>query len=249
MSDNKDKLHLDRILMIGEMSAGIIHDINNPLTIAMASIELGKMDLDELIEEGLKNDIDSYNKIKALKKYLTNIEMSLSRIAQISESVRVLSYNGSTDFQEIELTQLLTDVNSFCNNFLRKNDIELTINNKNPIMISGNRTMLSQLFINLIKNAADAIANLPCFNKWIEISCLDDESNIIVKIVDGGSGIPPEICEKIFDPFFTTKELGSGTGLGLGLCLQIINHHHGAISVDKNAKNTTFVITIPKIIG
>lgn len=239
MSKQSDKLHIDRLMLIGEMASGIIHDINNPLSIAIASIELTKFNLEDLKSEENSENIDK------VLKYINNIELSLSRIAEISESVRVLSYKDqSNQMSDINLILLLKDVNSFCKSFLYANEIDLTISCDQNICIKGNRTMLTQLFVNLVKNANDAILNSDVFNKWISIDAGTEDSFVVIKITDGGSGIPSEIAEKIFDSFFTTKALGVGTGLGLGLCKQIVEHHNGTLNYNKDNSNTQFIIKI-----
>lgn len=234
-------MHTERLLMIGEMSAGIIHDINNPLSIAVASLELSKMNLDDMLDGDISED-----KIKVIKKYLNNMESSLSRISKISESVRILSYGDESEFECVNLSHLLSDVGIFCQSFLNKNEVDLNTDISSDYIIKGNQTMLTQLFVNLIKNASDAISDLDCFNKWVNISCVDHKDCLELKIVDGGMGIPEAIRSKIFDPFFTTKKLGVGTGLGLGLCRQIVEYHAGTIEVEVNSKNTTFIIKLPK---
>ena len=104
--------------------------------------------------------------------------------------------------------------------------------------------MISQVLINLIKNSCDAISNLD--ERWISVECLvEDSSNLIIKVIDSGNGIPDEMASKILLPYFTTKEVGKGTGLGLSLSRNIIEGHQGTLEIDMKAVNTTFIIKLP----
>lgn len=113
-------------------------------------------------------------------------------------------------------------------------------------MISCKESLLAQVIINLVKNSHDAIKALPAHKKFIEVSLTESETQFQVKVKDGGSGIDPQIAARIFEPFYTTKQMGEGTGIGLSLCRQIIETHQGTLDLDLAAKNTTFVITLPK---
>lgn len=106
---------------------------------------------------------------------------------------------------------------------------------------------ISQVLLNLINNAADAIADLP--EKKITLKIKKVTHFVEISVVDSGLGIDPAIAEKMMQPFFTTKEVGKGTGLGLSISKGIVEKHKGFISFDFNAKNTTFVISLPKAQG
>ena len=97
----------------------------------------------------------------------------------------------------------------------------------------------------LLSNSIDAINKFE--DKWITIQSQSGQNETRVIVTDSGEGIPPEIRLKILDPFFTTKEVNEGTGLGLSLVRQIMEHHGGYLHIDERAKNTTFVLTFPKL--
>jgi signal transduction histidine kinase len=103
---------------------------------------------------------------------------------------------------------------------------------------------LSQVILNLLNNAFDAISELP--NKWVHLESRMNEGIIEIRVIDSGSGIPEELREKILQPFFTTKEVGQGTGLGLSISKGIIESHGGTLSIDIKSQNTCFVIQIPQ---
>jgi signal transduction histidine kinase len=105
-------------------------------------------------------------------------------------------------------------------------------------------TQITQVLINLVNNAHDAIKNLK--EKWIEIAVNDSDHYVEISITDSGPGIPAGIKEKIMQPFFTTKAVGQGTGLGLSLSKSIIDSHKGFLLIDDNCPHTKFTILLPK---
>jgi C4-dicarboxylate-specific signal transduction histidine kinase len=104
-------------------------------------------------------------------------------------------------------------------------------------------TQLSQVLLNLLSNAFDAVSALS--EKWVRLTVTQEEQKLIIKVIDSGNGIPSDIAEKIMQPFFTTKVIGKGTGLGLSISRGIIESHEGALFYDPSEKNTTFVIELP----
>lgn len=106
------------------------------------------------------------------------------------------------------------------------------------------RVQISQVMINFLSNAFDAIESHQ--EKWVEINCEDDTYFDIITFTDSGHGIPPEVVEKMFNPFYTSKDVGKGTGLGLSISKGIMEKHGGEIMVDRTSKNTCFVLKIPK---
>ena len=102
---------------------------------------------------------------------------------------------------------------------------------------------MSQVILNLLNNAFDAIENKD--EKWVEVQTLQNKNWVEIRVSDCGHGIPKEIQDKILQPFFTTKEVGKGTGLGLSISKGIIESHGGDLTIDNEAKNTTFVARIP----
>jgi C4-dicarboxylate-specific signal transduction histidine kinase len=130
---------------------------------------------------------------------------------------------------------------------LRLRDIEVTVElDPHEPMVLGNSIQLEQVFINLLTNARDAVADSP--QKAIRISGSVGYEGVEIIFADTGQGIPPEFERRIFDPFFTTKEVGKGTGLGLSITYGIIKDHGGTISVIRRAdEGATFLIRLPRV--
>ena len=112
------------------------------------------------------------------------------------------------------------------------------------IFIECNPTQITQVLVNLLNNARDAIGDLS--TKWIRVSVNDFEDIVEIKIIDSGKGIPLETVKKMFNPFYSTKEIGKGTGLGLSLSKTFIETHGGTFTYNENTINTEFVIVLPK---
>lgn len=239
-----DELHKQRLLTLGEMTAGIVHDINNPLNIVNSGVELLGFFVEALEDEGVKS-----KELDKIKDQISKIRVGAHRITEVSEGVRMLMHKNQLTFKEQDITKIINSSASCCISFLRENGIEFSLKVKDSVKgakVWCKESLLAQVFINLIKNSNDAIKNLAPHNKYIEFEVSDSPTHIIIKVKDGGKGIPAEIRSKIFEPFFTTKPIGEGTGIGLSLCRQIIEVHEGWLDVDQTSPNTTFVIGLSK---
>ena len=220
---------------LGEMAGGVAHEINNPL----ASIK----NLCSQIQEVVDDDPLDRN---LLKEMATKAEFTTDRIAKIVLGLRSFSRDGSKDpNQVVQIQQLIEETLSFCNERFTNDGTEVIIEDFNEALaIDGRATQISQVLLNLLNNAHDAIANFK--EKWIKVSVLDGSGSLEIRVTDCGRGIPLENQNKIFQPFFTTKEIGKGTGMGLSISSGIIQSHHGELKLDPGSPNTCFVIRLPK---
>src|ERR1035437_6995528 len=221
---------------LGEMAAGIAHEINQPLNIMSLSFE------NILYDINMKKTIDEVS----LHDRSDKIFESIFRIEKIIDHIRVFS----RDQQDYILT--LFDVNESIINAesmvaeqFRLKNIELinVLNKKNP-KVAGNTYKFEQVILNLLFNAKDALQEKEAisdqgFHKLIEIRTLEDEYNIFVEIADNGIGIKPDELHKIMLPFYSTKEPGKGTGLGLSISFGIIKEMNGNIEVTSDLSSGT----------
>jgi signal transduction histidine kinase len=228
---------VSRLSDLGELSAGIAHEINNPLAIisGMADEVLFQLENDE--------DID-----RSQLKFLGNkIIQNTERISKIIKGLRAFVRDGSTDpFREEKLSKILQESIDICQTSLAKKNIELRYNKEHlakDILISCRAIQLEQVIVNIINNAKDAICDQE--HAWIEIDSSLEKDFCEITITDSGSGIPFPVQKKIFDTYYTTKSAGRGTGLGLSIARQIIEEHNGSISLDAHHHNTRFIIRIP----
>jgi PAS domain S-box-containing protein len=221
-------IHNERMAGLGEMAAGIAHEINQPLNIMSLSFE------NILYELSLKKKIDE----ASLHNRSEKIFESLLRIEKIIDHIR----DFSREQQDYILT--LFDVNESIINAesvvaeqFRLKNIELVniLNEKNSKVV-GNTYKFEQVILNLLLNAKDALEEKEAisdqeFHKIIKIKTSEDEHNIFIEIVDNGVGIKPDELHKIMLPFYSTKEPGKGTGLGLSISFGIIKEMNGNIEV------------------
>lgn len=221
---------------LGEMAGGIAHEINNPLTIILTL----SLQLEEWTESGEQIDPEY------LKLALKNIASTSQRIAKIVEGLRFFSRDGTHDpFQAASIKSIIQDTLSLCHERFRGRSISLTFNEvADELSIECKATQISQVLLNLLNNAFDAVNTLP--EKWVKVEIIDHTDHVDILLTDSGSGISEEVKTKMFQPFFTTKEIGKGTGLGLSISKGIIETHQGSLTLEEQSKNTCFRITLPK---
>ncbi len=237
---NIQMLANSKLSALGEMASGIAHEINNPLTIILGRTQ----HLIKSIESGLASTPE-------ILQSLNKISTTGLRIAKIVKSMKSLSReNPKDEYEKANLRSILDDIVTVSNDYIIRNEIEIEVNVASDIELECNAGLLSQVFINLLGNAIDALKDLPrtdaeASSRWIKIETKWVENKIQIHFHDSGPGIPATLKEKIMLPFFTTKEAGKGTGIGLSLCRTIIENHHGTFSIDESFKNTCFAITLP----
>jgi len=226
-----------KLASLGEMAAGIAHEINNPLTIIIGASMAIKRVLSRAEYENPQ-----------VEKYLTNINKTTNRIASIIRSLRNISRDGSNDeFENTNMVSLLEESKVLMSERLNMGNINFSIeNNADSTDISARGTEISQVLINLINNAVDALEeHTDVTNRKICVKLISNSTQLEIYISDTGPGIPESKKEKIFNPFFTTKDIGKGTGIGLSLSKTIIENHHGSLSLDEENELSTFLIKLP----
>lgn len=227
-------LSKEKMSSLGEMAAGIAHEINNPLAIISGKASL----LIEKINKGKSTSQD-------LLDGLARIEHTAGRIARIVKGLRSFSRAGEQDpFEVSSIRSLLDDASSLCKERLGSLGIRLSIVCPEEVLIHCREVEISHVFLNLMSNSIDAVKDLK--DPWITITVAEVEGFVRIYFTDSGSGIPQEVAKKMMEPFFTTKEVGEGTGLGLSIAKGIIESHRGTFTYDFDAANTSFVIVLPK---
>lgn len=225
-----------KLASLGEVAAGIAHEINNPLAIIGSSAQI----MENMIAK------DSVDKEK-LKSLAANIKQTVQRASRIVQGMRNIARQSDNDkFERVKIADMLEDSTSLCIERFKSRGVELKVFAQETTLntyIDVNRTTISQSFLNFLNNAFDAVVNNQ--ERWVEIHLDIVKDNLQLKIIDSGMGIDSDIQEKIFQPFFTTKEVGKGTGLGLSLAVSFIKQHHGSISIDNKNPHTCFVIMLP----
>jgi PAS domain S-box-containing protein len=224
---------------LGEMAGGMAHEINNPMGIIHARAS-DLMEAAQAMESvPAKMVIDAMEKIRSTATRVSKITLGLRKFARETHSDPAVN---------VPLREIVDDTLSFCTQRLKQYSIDLRVQPIAPALrISCKPTEISQVLLNLLNNAVDAVQNLP--EKWVELSARECGDNLEISVTDSGSGIPESIREKMGQPFFTTKEVGLGTGLGLSISRGIIEAHGGQLSLDSDCAHTRFVIKLPKCVA
>ncbi|WP_138414611.1 PAS domain S-box protein [Aquibacillus sediminis] len=214
----------EKMAIIGELSAGIVHEIKNPLTSIKGFLQLMKA-----------------GTIKT-KDYISILNTEVERIERIAQDLLNFAKPSNT-MKKQDLVELVDDVIVLIDVHSKKKNIELIWRRpKSPIYIKADASQIKQVIINLIKNAIEASEE----DHQVEVYLETTEHHVFIKVKDDGCGIPKEQLSKIGESFFTTKE--KGTGLGLMITQKIIKHHHGTMKIDSvEGEGTLFTIQLPLI--
>ena len=145
------------------------------------------------------------------------------------------------------MNQIIEDTLELCQEKIKMQSIQMRIGTRVETTFEGRPAQISQVLMNLISNAIDALSEKTFAEseRWIEISCSRTPTGIKVSVTDAGKGTPDEVVKRLMEPFFTTKEVGRGTGLGLSISRGIIESHHGKFYYDRNCPNTRFSFELP----
>jgi len=229
-------IQVEKLATVGTLSGGVAHEINNPLTAILTSVQ---MLLATCEGEDAKVDKESLELIEeATQRCRTIVQKLMAYAKKPLES-------GETS--RIDLADVIDTAISFLGYQLEQEDIKIDLKGVNgSYWIAGNHNELEQVMTNIILNARDAIVRAKKDGK-ICIALSKSGNQFKVDIEDEGEGIPENILSKIFDPFFTTKDVGKGLGLGLSICHSIIEKHRGRITVRSQVgSGTVFTIAIPQ---
>lgn len=229
-----------KLAALGKMAGGVAHEINNPLTIISTCIVRVKMNLN-------KTPVP----IGAIESALQKMDDAILRIVKIVSGMREISQGDSENLKSpVQISSVIGNVIGICAEKYKSQGVELRLNLHSVGMEStvlGDSVQLSQVFINLLDNAADAIELLD--SKWIQIESKIVGRDLVVQVIDSGRGVSEAIKTKLLDPFFTTKDVGKGTGLGLSIAKGIIERHRGKITVGNCAigqhQHTCFSVHLP----
>jgi PAS domain S-box-containing protein len=224
-----------KMVALGEMAAGIAHEINTPLAV----IGMNAGHARSMIEADITNPA-------ALLRAVEKIESTVERIAGVVKGLRFFARDGSKDrFENVSAKIVLEGAMGLCREFLKNKGIVI-LEGEIPesAVIRCRSVQMSQVILNLLNNSSDAIEGQA--EPWVKIEVLEQEDSVLISITDSGPGIDLELRSKIMQPFFTTKEVGRGTGLGLSVARGIIQEHGGELRLDTECPNTRFVIELPK---
>lgn len=252
----------EKMASLGVLTAGVAHEINNPVNFIYTGINSLKRDMEELFEiineientfkdessaellnkiDDLKQNMALADIIEIINQTIDDIKIGAERTTEIVKGLRNFSRMDKDSTQMYDVHNGIDSALLLLRNKY-KNHIEIEKDYQHVPAIQCNSGKLNQVFLNILSNAIDAIAE----KGKIKIETSHNEHMVYINISDTGKGIPNEILDKIFDPFFTTKNVGEGVGLGLSISFGIIEEHKGKIEVKTDPNSgTTFTISLP----
>ncbi|CAG2532380.1 Signal transduction histidine kinase [Maribacter dokdonensis] len=219
----------DRLHILGEITAGIAHELNTPLANILGFAEL------------LTDKMTDKQSVRDLEKIMDSAIFS----REIVKKLMFFACEMPQEMKRVQLIPIVTSVIKLLAPSLRDKKIKLVTTYENEdLVLQADTVQLTQVLFNLIMNAIYYSPE----NSIISVKVLDTENHILLKIADQGEGIPKELEDKVFEPFFTTKPIGEGTGLGLSVVHGIITSHKGTIEHEQNTpKGTIFTVNFPKL--
>lgn len=225
-----------KLASLGEMGAGIAHEINNPLTIIEG--------YSDMISKLVQNDVIDKETLLLVSE---KISQTTVRITKIVKSLKTLAKNANSEpISRIDLKSIIEPCLEVSRQKIMGHDISLRLPvSKHEEVLYGREIQITQVLMNLLTNSIDAVSEMN--EKWIEIDFIKDAVWCDILLKDSGPGVPEDIRERIMEPFFTTKGLNQGTGLGLSISKSIIENQGGELALLSGTNHTTFRIRLPNL--
>ncbi|WP_447984904.1 sensor histidine kinase [Nitrospira sp. Nam74] len=230
----QEVIHAGKLATIGQLAAGIMHELNNPLNNVNLYLSM--------LRDLARTDELDYAKVTSA---IEEAQGQVRRAAEIVSHLRVFARGGEAPQHPCCIDDVIHRALSFVQDPLRLASVTATFT-RSPVdmFIKGNETQLEQVLVNLLLNAKDAMSDASI--KRITIASRQENGSVIVEVDDTGPGVAPEIAHVLFTPFITTKPSGVGLGLGLSICANIMHAHRGRIEVRSSpAGGARFVLTFP----
>ena len=237
---DKQFMQASKLASIGQLSAGVAHEINNPLAIILTERQI-MMDM-----AGQCRPMDPDFKVQFVDS-MSQIHLQIQRCKRITQNLLRFARRTQSMIETVDLNAFIKEVVELMEREARTSGIKFfTRLEENLPEIQSDPSQLQQVFLNIITNAMDAHEGMPYGSITVTTGLENSGKSVRIVFADTGSGIRQEHLEKLFDPFFTTKPVGKGTGLGLSICFSIIERLGGQIKVRSNpGEGSEFIISLP----
>jgi signal transduction histidine kinase len=228
----------EKLASLGLLSAGVAHEINNPLAFVSNNLAILERDIRK------ENDLPSLQ--QDIERILASTRQGVKRVADIVQHLRDFARLDRAEFDRVDIHDAITGALEMLQGRLSRCQIAVERDFGDLPLVSCAPAQLNQVFLNLLVNAIQAIEATAQRRGRIEIRTRAAGGAVIVELTDDGCGIPAEILPRIFDPFFTTKPVGAGAGLGLSISHGIVSGHGGRIEVESPpGQGTRFRVLLP----
>lgn len=258
----------EKMASLGQLTAGIAHEINNPINFVTSNIKPLQRDIQDMLSliekyNEIDQDVDLAKKLSEIKDYrddldvdyvieemdslLKGIDEGAQRTAEIVRGLKNFSRLDEAELKDADINEGLLSTLTVLNSNISRSEVNLSKELGELPVIECYPGKLNQVFMNIITNGVQAVNDNP-EGKEKKILVKSDlvGDNIVIRIKDNGPGIPDDVRAKIFEPFFTTKDVGEGTGLGLSIVHSIIESHKGEIVLESApGEGTEFIISLP----
>jgi two-component system, NtrC family, sensor kinase len=232
-------LQTDRLASLGQLSASVAHEINNPIS--------GVLNLSMLMQRILRDDGIPPQRVPEFRRYLGQVARESTRVGRIVSDLLAFSRRSKPQRAETDLNGIIRSTVTLISHRLRLTEVRLELD-LDPSLppLWGDASQMQQVVLNLLMNAAEATQGRAGATVTVRTRASGSEAMVVLEVADNGEGITPENLNRIFDPFFTTKPEGKGVGLGLAVVYGIVQEHGGEISAASTAgQGATFTVAIP----
>jgi two-component system NtrC family sensor kinase len=230
-------LQSDRLASLGQLSASVAHEINNPVA--------GVLNLSMLMQRMLKDDGIPPGRLEEFRKYLGQVTNETTRVGRIVSDLLAFSRRSKPQRAPADLNKIVRMTLSLAQHKMKLSGVTVEANLREDLpQVPCDGSQIQQVALNLLLNAAEATQARG--ERRVEVATSATDGMVLLTVSDNGEGIPKENLAKIFDPFFTTKPEGKGVGLGLAVSYGIVEAHGGDIEVrSKVGEGTTFTVSLP----
>jgi signal transduction histidine kinase len=228
--------HLTRVAILGQLSGALAHELTQPLTAILSNAQAGQRLLGTSRPDG-----------REIRLIFDDIVKNDKRAGEVISRLREMLKRGELQIQQLDLEQLIREMLNLARGELAARSVEAEIEIESALpMVKGDRVQLQQVLLNLLMNAAEAMAATPLRDRRVRVSVVRRGTGVCTTVADSGPGIPSHQLETVFDAFYTTKD--NGLGLGLSICRSIVTAHGGRLWATNNMpRGSSFHFTIPAV--
>ncbi len=242
----QELIQRDRLASIGQLAAGVAHEVNNPASVVLNNIEVLRLHVQRLASLVPPERAEEFAPVIAeVEEILDDDSAVVQHIAAVVSQLRSYAHAGPVEVRPYDPKHVIESVAALATGRIRHH-ARLEVDVTELPELRGDPGSLFQAVLHLLNNAVWAVEEAPRGEHLIRVEARHEGADVVIHVTDTGVGIAPEIIDRVFDPFFTTRRPGTGTGMGLALVAEIVRRHGGSIRVvSVPAEGARFTITLP----